>query len=95
MHYGRYSNRVVITSSSIQFVKQLEKITQYGGFALVKGETAIYSVGGEYDGDYNALLDAAHKARCSTGCSAKIRAIKKGASSKDSCPLWLVEFMYF
>ena len=48
--------------SGIQFVKQLEKITQYGGFALVKGETAIYSVGGEYDGDYDALLDAAHKA---------------------------------
>jgi len=40
----------------------LEKITQYGGFALVKGETAIYSVGGGYDGDYDALLDAAHKA---------------------------------
>ena len=48
--------------SGIQFVKQLEKITQYGGFALVKGETAIYSVGGGYDGDYDALLDAAHKA---------------------------------
>ena len=48
--------------SGIQFVKQLEKITQYGGFALVKGETAIYSVGGEYDGDYGALLSAAHKA---------------------------------
>ena len=29
--------------SGIQFVKQLEKITQYGGYALVKGETAIYS----------------------------------------------------
>ena len=48
--------------SGIQFVKQLEKITQYGGFTLVKGETAIYSVGGEYDGDYDAMLDAAHKA---------------------------------
>ena len=48
--------------SGIQFVKQLEKITQFGGFTLVKGETAIYSVGGEYDGDFDALLDAAHKA---------------------------------
>ena len=48
--------------SGIQFVKQLEKITQYGGFTLIKGETAIYSVGGDYDGDYDALLDAAHKA---------------------------------
>jgi len=48
--------------SGIQFVKQLEKITRYGGFALVKGETAIYSVGGECDGDYDALLDAARKA---------------------------------
>ena len=44
--------------SGIQFVKQVEKITQYGGFALVKGETSIYSVGGEYDGDYGVLLSA-------------------------------------
>lgn len=43
-------------------MKQLEKITQYGGFSLVEGETSIYSVGGEYDGDYDALLEAAHKA---------------------------------
>ena len=48
--------------SGIQFVKQLEKITQYAGFFLVKGETAIYSVGGEHDDDYDALMDAAHKA---------------------------------
>lgn len=48
--------------SGIQFVKQLEKITQYGGFDLVQGETAIYSVGGEHSDDYEALLEAAHKA---------------------------------
>jgi len=35
--------------AGIQFVKQLEKITQYGGFTLIKGEVAIYSVGGEYE----------------------------------------------
>ena len=50
------------TLAGIHFVKQLEKITQYGGFSLVEGETSIYSVGGEYDGDYGALLEAAHKA---------------------------------
>lgn len=48
--------------SGIQFVKQLEKITHYGGFSLVQGETAIYSVGGEYDGDYESLLEVARKA---------------------------------
>ena len=48
--------------SGIQFVKQLEKITQYGGFTLVKGETAIYVVGGEGSDDYEPLLDAARKA---------------------------------
>ena len=48
--------------SGIQFVKQLEKITQYGGYALVKGETAIYAVGGEGSDDYEPLLDAARKA---------------------------------
>ena len=50
------------TLSGIQFVKQLEKITHYGGFSLVQGETSIYSVGGDYDGDYEALLEVARKA---------------------------------
>ena len=50
------------TLSGIQFVKQLELITQYAGFTLVKGETDIFSVGGESEEDYNYLLEAAHKA---------------------------------
>ena len=45
-----------------QFVRQLEKITLYGGFHLIKGEVAIYSVGGEHDDDFENLMAAAHKA---------------------------------
>ena len=50
------------TLRGIQFVKQLELISSYGGFNLLKGETAIYSVGVEQDEDYPSLLAAAHKA---------------------------------
>lgn len=48
--------------SGIQFVKHLEQITQYGGFNPVKGETAIFSVGGEPEDDIDDLMEAAHKA---------------------------------
>ena len=50
------------TLSGIQFVKQLEAITKYAGFSLLKGETAILAVGGTEDGDFEALLAAARKA---------------------------------
>ncbi|MBQ4387248.1 MAG: hypothetical protein II822_06570 [Prevotella sp.] len=43
------------TLRGIQFVKQLELIFSYGGFNLLKGETAIYSVGIEQDEDYPSL----------------------------------------
>lgn len=49
------------TLSGIRFVKQLEVITRYGGFNLVSGETAIYTVGGEKDEDFYPLLEAARK----------------------------------
>ena len=50
------------TLSGIQFVKQLEAITRYGGFDLLQGENAIYAVGGTHDDDFEALLAAARKA---------------------------------
>ena len=44
------------------FVKQLKVITVHRAFCPVKGETEIYSTGGERGEDYDNLLNAARKA---------------------------------
>ena len=44
------------------FVNQLKLITAHRAFYLVKGETEIYTTGGERGEDYENLLNAARKA---------------------------------
>ena len=44
------------------FIKQLKQIVYYGEFHPLKGETGIYSTGGEQSPDYENLLNAARKA---------------------------------
>ena len=45
-----------------RFVNQLKRITCYGDFHTVVGETDIFSTGGEKSEDYDNLLNAARKA---------------------------------
>ena len=48
--------------TGVEFVRQLEKITHYGGFSLLKNESNIFVAGGENNEDFSSLMDAARKA---------------------------------
>lgn len=50
------------TLTGAEFSRQVERIALRGEFHPLAGETAIYTVGGEQQGDYANLLNAARKA---------------------------------
>ena len=53
---------LLLSLKGSDFIKQLKLIASLRDFRLVKGENGIYTIGGEKCGDYNNLLNAAHKA---------------------------------
>lgn len=64
------------------FIKQLKWIASLHDFRPLKGETGIYTVGGEQCGDYHNLLNAARKA-VSHGYTIYILPNPKGIRSAD------------
>ena len=64
------------------FIQQLKLIASLRDFRLLDGETGIFTVGGEKCGDYNNLLNAAHKA-VSHGYRVYILPNPKGVRSAD------------
>ena len=65
------------------FIQQLKLIASLRDFRLLEGENNIFTVGGEKCGDYNNLLNAAHKA-VSHGYRVYILPNPKGVRSQIS-----------
>ena len=64
------------------FSRQVERISKRAEFHLLKGETRIFLCGGEKNGDYNNLLNAARKA-VSHGYNVYILPNPKGIRTPD------------